>query len=249
MSDKQEELDGLLSFLLPFAEQMLDREGAFHPFGALLTDRGIEPIRDVPDDDHPDPNALLDHLDPDLDASTAFRFHFGEVALSAGFRVVQVTVIGLSTWIYLVYELVFQVNTVFHHSNVKLPIKLERKLPANRPRRPLAGFVRSFRSTLPLTPERKLLANRPRRRAGELPRAVDRVRVGLEGLDQRPVVEGVDLGVDRVADAVQQLNVRPAAVQLREIGVGPRIDRDGGIVPAQTLSRQPHPAFGGRLLI
>lgn len=68
------------------------------------------------------------HLDPDLDASTAFRFHFGEVALSAGFRVVQVTAIGLSTWIYLVYELVFQVNTLFHHSNVRLPIKLERAL-------------------------------------------------------------------------------------------------------------------------
>ncbi len=68
------------------------------------------------------------HLDPDLDASTAFRFHFGEVALSAGFRVVQVTAIGVSTWIYVVYELAFQVNTVFHHSNIRLPIKLEQVL-------------------------------------------------------------------------------------------------------------------------
>ena len=35
------------------------------------------------------------HIDPDLDVSTAFRFHFGEVALSAAFRAMQVTVIGL----------------------------------------------------------------------------------------------------------------------------------------------------------
>ena len=36
------------------------------------------------------------HIDRDLDVSTAFRFHFGEVAMSAGFRVVQIAVIGVS---------------------------------------------------------------------------------------------------------------------------------------------------------
>jgi len=63
------------------------------------------------------------HIDPDLDVSTAFRFHFGEVALSAAFRVAQVTAIGLSGWMFAVYELVFQANTAFHHSNVRLPIR------------------------------------------------------------------------------------------------------------------------------
>ncbi len=43
------------------------------------------------------------HIDPDLDVSTGFRFHF-------------------------VYELVFQANTLFHHSNLRLPIRLERIL-------------------------------------------------------------------------------------------------------------------------
>ena len=66
------------------------------------------------------------HFDPDLDVSTAVRFHFGEVALSAVFRVVQVTVIGPSAWTYVVYEVAFQANTLFHHSNVRLPIGLER---------------------------------------------------------------------------------------------------------------------------
>jgi sterol desaturase/sphingolipid hydroxylase (fatty acid hydroxylase superfamily) len=68
------------------------------------------------------------HIDPDLDVSTAFRFHFGEVALSAAFRVAQVSAIGLSGWMFAVYELVFQANTAFHHSNVHLPIRLERLL-------------------------------------------------------------------------------------------------------------------------
>ena len=36
------------------------------------------------------------HFDPDLDVSTGFRFHFGEVAMSAVFRVAQVAVIGIS---------------------------------------------------------------------------------------------------------------------------------------------------------
>jgi sterol desaturase/sphingolipid hydroxylase (fatty acid hydroxylase superfamily) len=68
------------------------------------------------------------HIDPDLDVSTAFRFHFGEVALSTGFRIVQITVIGLPAWMFLTYELVFQANTLFHHSNVRLPIGVERLL-------------------------------------------------------------------------------------------------------------------------
>jgi len=68
------------------------------------------------------------HADPDLDVSTGFRFHFGEVAMSAAFRVAQVTFIGISGPVFAVYELVFQANTLFHHSNVRLPILLERLL-------------------------------------------------------------------------------------------------------------------------
>jgi sterol desaturase/sphingolipid hydroxylase (fatty acid hydroxylase superfamily) len=70
------------------------------------------------------------HIDPDLDVSTGFRFHFGEVLLSTVFRVVQVSVIGVSLPAFVAYELVFQANTLFHHSNVRLPIRLERVLNA-----------------------------------------------------------------------------------------------------------------------
>jgi sterol desaturase/sphingolipid hydroxylase (fatty acid hydroxylase superfamily) len=68
------------------------------------------------------------HIDPDLDVTTAFRFHFVEVALSAGFRAVQVIVIGPSLFAYLVYEIAFQAGTLFHHSNLRLPLAMERGL-------------------------------------------------------------------------------------------------------------------------
>lgn len=68
------------------------------------------------------------HIDPDLDVSTGFRFHFGEVLLSTLFRVVQVSLIGISFATFAIYEAVFQANTLFHHSNLRLPIRLERWL-------------------------------------------------------------------------------------------------------------------------
>jgi sterol desaturase/sphingolipid hydroxylase (fatty acid hydroxylase superfamily) len=66
------------------------------------------------------------HVDPDLDVSTSFRFHFGEVLYSLLFRALQVYLLGISMLTYLVYELVFQCATMFHHSNVRLPITVER---------------------------------------------------------------------------------------------------------------------------
>lgn len=68
------------------------------------------------------------HFDPDLDVSTGFRFHFGEVFMSAAFRIIQVALIGVSMPAFVAYELVFQANTLFHHSNIRLPIWLERFL-------------------------------------------------------------------------------------------------------------------------
>lgn len=68
------------------------------------------------------------HVDPDLDVSTSFRFHFGEVTLSVVFRAVQIALIGASAPVYAAYELIFQLNTMFHHSNLRLPITIERIL-------------------------------------------------------------------------------------------------------------------------
>lgn len=68
------------------------------------------------------------HIDPDLDVSTSFRFHFAEVAMSAGFRICQIAVLGVSPVTFAIYELAFQIGTLFHHSNVRLPLRMERFL-------------------------------------------------------------------------------------------------------------------------
>ena len=66
------------------------------------------------------------HVDPDLDISTSVRFHFLEIAFSAAFRALQVVVIGGELWMFVVYESAFQLNTLFQHSNTRLPITIER---------------------------------------------------------------------------------------------------------------------------
>ena len=68
------------------------------------------------------------HIDPDLDVSTSFRFHFGEIALSSVFRIVQISIIGITPAAFLIYEICFTANTIFQHSNIKLPISFERIL-------------------------------------------------------------------------------------------------------------------------
>jgi sterol desaturase/sphingolipid hydroxylase (fatty acid hydroxylase superfamily) len=68
------------------------------------------------------------HIDPDMDVSTAFRFHFVETLYSTAFRVFQVGVAGIVPFTYLLYELIFNLCTMFHHSNVCLPLALERLL-------------------------------------------------------------------------------------------------------------------------
>jgi sterol desaturase/sphingolipid hydroxylase (fatty acid hydroxylase superfamily) len=68
------------------------------------------------------------HVDQDLDVLTSVRFHFGEVLYSVCFRSLQVYLLGIPVFTYLAYEVAFQSATLFHHSNVRLPIKLERAL-------------------------------------------------------------------------------------------------------------------------
>jgi len=68
------------------------------------------------------------HIDPDLDVTTAFRFHFGEIALSSAFTLLAVSATGISGWAFAVYQLIFQAEVLFHHSNLRLPIRFERLL-------------------------------------------------------------------------------------------------------------------------
>jgi len=68
------------------------------------------------------------HTDHDLDITTAFRFHFGEMIGSVFFRGFFVLVSGATALQVLLYEILFEAATQFHHSNWKLPLRLERAL-------------------------------------------------------------------------------------------------------------------------
>lgn len=68
------------------------------------------------------------HRDQFLDASSAVRFHFGEVTLSALARAAAMVALGLPLASVLVFEALVLVASIFHHSNVRLPPGLERAL-------------------------------------------------------------------------------------------------------------------------
>ncbi|MGH9315729.1 MAG: sterol desaturase family protein [Thermoanaerobaculia bacterium] len=71
---------------------------------------------------------LVHHVDRDMDASTAFRFHFGEQTLSIGYRLLQVGLIGADPASIWIWHGLLVAAIVFHHSNARLPIGLERLL-------------------------------------------------------------------------------------------------------------------------
>ena len=71
---------------------------------------------------------LVHHSDLDLDITTAFRFHFGEMIGSVFFRGTAIILIGASPILVLIYEIAFEAATQFHHSNIKLTFKLEKIL-------------------------------------------------------------------------------------------------------------------------
>jgi sterol desaturase/sphingolipid hydroxylase (fatty acid hydroxylase superfamily) len=71
---------------------------------------------------------LPHHVDLDLDASTALRFHFSELVVSIAWRAGQVALIGVSPPAYSAWQKLLMFSILFHHSNVELPIELERWL-------------------------------------------------------------------------------------------------------------------------
>lgn len=68
------------------------------------------------------------HLDRFLDTTSALRFHFGEVLLSALARAGVILLLGFPFASVVVFEVLVIFSAVFHHSNLRLPAGLERAL-------------------------------------------------------------------------------------------------------------------------
>ncbi|WPZ35406.1 sterol desaturase family protein [Thalassobaculum sp. OXR-137] len=72
----------------------------------------------------------IHHLDEFLDASSAVRFHAGEVLMSAAVRAVVIVLLDIPLASVLAFETLVLVAAVFQHSNTRLPPALERALSA-----------------------------------------------------------------------------------------------------------------------
>ena len=68
------------------------------------------------------------HLDETLDTTSALRFHFGEVFLSAMARACFVVAFDIPLASILVFETLLLLGASFHHSNLRLPRGFEHAL-------------------------------------------------------------------------------------------------------------------------
>ena len=68
------------------------------------------------------------HLDETLDISSGVRFHFGEVILSALIRSIIIITFNITLVNLLLIEAIILLSSIFHHSNINLPSKLEKIL-------------------------------------------------------------------------------------------------------------------------
>jgi len=68
------------------------------------------------------------HMDTELDVSSTVRFHPFEMPLSMAVGLPLVAAFGLSPWMLLFYELFDVTVTLFSHSNIRLPERLNRYL-------------------------------------------------------------------------------------------------------------------------
>lgn len=70
------------------------------------------------------------HSDPAFDVTTAARFHPFEIVLSMGYKMAVVVALGLPVLGVFLFELVFNIATLFTHANFALPRALEKPVRA-----------------------------------------------------------------------------------------------------------------------
>ena len=68
------------------------------------------------------------HADAQMDATTASRFHIGEIAMSSALRIPLVLLVGFKMWELAGFETLMLLVVQFHHANIGLPAWLDRFL-------------------------------------------------------------------------------------------------------------------------
>ncbi len=68
------------------------------------------------------------HADLDLDVTSGIRFHTLEILLSAVFKLGLVVVLGPTGMAVMVFEIVLNAGSLWSHSNIRLPLTIDRWL-------------------------------------------------------------------------------------------------------------------------
>ncbi len=68
----------------------------------------------------------IHHRDETLDATSAVRFHFGEVMISASVRCGFIILLAVPFSSVILFETIAALSAIFQHSNVKMPRQFER---------------------------------------------------------------------------------------------------------------------------
>lgn len=68
------------------------------------------------------------HADKDIDVTTGSRFHPLEIGLSMGYKMLLVILLGAPVLAVIIFEIILNGCAMFNHSNVKLPLSLDKVL-------------------------------------------------------------------------------------------------------------------------
>lgn len=68
------------------------------------------------------------HRDEFLDTTSAVRFHVTELALSSALRLALIALLAIPLMHVVLFEIIVLCASVFHHSNLRLPPSVERRL-------------------------------------------------------------------------------------------------------------------------
>ncbi|MBI3411699.1 MAG: sterol desaturase family protein [Planctomycetes bacterium] len=71
---------------------------------------------------------MVHHADLDFDVTTGLRFHTIEILLSMGIKMAVIVLLGAPALAVLIFEVLLNATSMFSHSNVRLPLALDRIL-------------------------------------------------------------------------------------------------------------------------
>lgn len=68
----------------------------------------------------------IHHLDEHFDVTTGLRIHIGEIFFQSIFRLIPIILFQINFETILIFELLLNVNGIFHHTNILLPPFVEK---------------------------------------------------------------------------------------------------------------------------